>query len=224
MSDIIKILTEDGSHTLFNPQIGEHYHSIHGAIQESEHIFIQQGFMLAAARFQEISLLEVGFGTGLNALLTLRASAKLQIPAFYQTFEPFPLSPEFALELNYIENEQLKDFSSDFETMHLSGDGVQTKIRDGFAFQRMECGIQSGLKDGRIFNLVYFDAFSPVVAPELWQPEIFKLIRQYMAPDGVLVTYSARGAVRRALQAAGFRVERLPGPPGKREILRANAI
>ena len=224
MSEIVKILTEDGSHTLFNPGIGEHYHSIHGAIQESEHIFIQQGFRMAASRFQEISLLEVGFGTGLNALLTLRASAELNIPVFYKTFEPFPLSPEFALELNYTENEELKLFSSDFKAMHLAGDGILTKIRDGFTFQRMECGILSGIADDHIFNLVYFDAFSPVVAPELWQPEIFVLLRQYMAPDGVLVTYSARGAVRRALQSAGFRVERLPGPPGKREILRANAI
>ena len=224
MSEIVKIITEDGSHTLFNPEIGEHYHSIHGAIQESEHIFIQQGFMEAAARFQEISLLEVGFGTGLNALLTIRAATKLQIPVFYQTFEPFPLSPEFALGLNYTESEQLKAFSSGFEAMHFAGDGVQTKIRDGFIFQRMERGIQSGLTDERFFNLVYFDAFSPVVAPELWQPEIFVLMRQFMAPDGVLVTYSARGAVRRALQTAGFRVERLPGPPGKREILRASAI
>ena len=224
MSEIVKILTEDGSHTLFNPGIGEHYHSIHGAIQESEHVFIQQGFTLAAERFQEISLLEVGFGTGLNALLTLRTSVKLQIPVFYQTFEPFPLSPELALGLNYTENEQLNSFSPDFEAMHLAGDGVQTQIRDGFTFQRMECGIQSGFADERIFNLVYFDAFSPVVVPELWQPEIFALLRQHMVRDGVLVTYSARGAVRRALQAAGFRVERLPGPPGKREILRANAI
>ena len=224
MSEIVKIVTEDGSHTLFNPGIGEHYHSIHGAIQESEHVFIQQGFIAAAERFQEISLLEVGFGTGLNALLTLSAAAKSQIPVFYQTYEPFPLSAEFALGLNYMESEQLKPFSSDFEAMHLSGDGIQTKIRDGFTFQRMECGIQSGFKDERIFNLVYFDAFSPVVAPELWQPEIFILLRQHMAMDGVLVTYCARGAVRRAMQAAGFRVERLQGPPGKREILRANAI
>ena len=224
MSEIVKILTEDGSHTLFNQEIGEHYHSIHGAIQESEHVFIQHGFTEAASRFQEISLLEVGFGTGLNALLTLRAAVELKIPVFYKTFEPFPLSPEFALGLNYTENESLNSFSSDFEAMHLAGDGVQTKIRDGFTFQRMDCGIQSGFKDDPIFNLVYFDAFSPVVAPELWQPEIFVLLRQYMAQDGILVTYSARGAVRRALQAAGFRVERLPGPPGKREILRANAI
>ena len=224
MSEIVKILTEDGSHTLFNSGIGEHYHSIHGAIQESEHVFIHQGFRMAASRFQEISLLEIGFGTGLNALLTLRASAELNIPVFYKTFEPFPLSPEFALGLNYIENEQLNSFSSDFESMHLAGDGVQTKIRDDFTFQRMESGIQSGFEDERIFNLVYFDAFSPVVAPELWQPEIFVLLRQYMATDGVLVTYSARGAVRRAMQAAGFRVERLAGPPGKREMLRANAI
>ncbi len=224
MSEIVKILTEDGSHTLFNPGIGEHYHSIHGAIQESEHVFIQQGFGLAASRFQEISLLEVGFGTGLNALLTLKASADLNIPVFYKTFEPFPLSPEFALGLNYTDNEKLNSFSSDFEAMHLAADGVEIKIRDGFTFQRMECGIQSGFEDKRIFNLVYFDAFSPVAAPELWQPEIFVLLRQHMATDGVLVTYSARGAVRRALQAAGFRVERLAGPPGKREMLRANAI
>ena len=224
MSKIVKVLTEDGSHTLFNPAIGEHYHSIHGAIQESEHVFIQQGFSEAATCFPEISLLEVGFGTGLNALLTLNASAEMQFPVFYQSFEPFPISPELASGLNYTDNEQLKPFSSGFEAMHLAGDGVPTKIRDGFTFQRMECGIQSGFTDERIFNLVYFDAFSPVVAPELWQPEIFVLLRKHMAVDGVLVTYSARGAVRRGLQAAGFRVERLPGPPGKREMLRANAI
>lgn len=224
MSAIKKIITADGSHTLFHPGIGEHYHSIHGAIQESVHVFIQQGFVAAAERFQEIKVLEVGFGTGLNALLTLEIATRLEIPVFYQAFEPFPISPDFAEGLNYVENEQLKSFSVDFQEMHLVNDGLLVKINEWFTFQRMERKIESGLTDDYLFNLVYFDAFSPVVAPELWQPEIFTLLRQYMVEGGVLVTYSARGSVRRAMQAAGFRVERLPGPPGKREMLRANAI
>jgi tRNA U34 5-methylaminomethyl-2-thiouridine-forming methyltransferase MnmC len=224
MSTIEKIVTEDGSHTLFHPGIGEHYHSIHGAIQESVHVYIQQGFVAAAERFQDIKLLEVGFGTGLNALLTLEIATRLKIPVFYQSFEPYPLSPNFAEELNYIENEQLKSFSADFQAMHQAKDRVMVKINECFILQRMERKIQSGLTGEHFFNLVYFDAFSPVVAPGLWLPEIFILLRQHMIDDGVLVTYSARGSVRRAMQAAGFRVERLSGPPGKREMLRATAI
>ncbi len=224
MSAIEKIITEDGSHTLFHPGIGEHYHSIHGAIQESVHVFIQQGFVAAAERFQEIKVLEVGFGTGLNALLTLEIATRLEIPVFYQSFEPFPLSPELTDGLNYVENEQLKYFSADFQAMHQVNSGEIVKISEWLTFQRVERKIQSGITDEHHFNLVYFDAFSPVVAPELWQPEIFTLMRQHLVEGAVLVTYSARGSVRRGLQAAGFRVERLPGPPGKREMLRANAI
>lgn len=224
MSAIEKIITEDGSHTLFHQDIGEHYHSIYGAIQESVHVFIQQGFVAAAERFQEIIVLEVGFGTGLNALLTLESATRLEIPVFYQSFEPFPLSKELTDGLNYVENERLISFSADFQAMHQASDGEVAKINQWFTFQRKERKIQSGITDEHLFNLVYFDAFSPVVAPELWQPEIFTLMRQHMVEGGVLVTYSARGSVRRALQAAGFHVERLPGPPGKREMLRANAI
>ncbi|MDY0101916.1 MAG: tRNA (5-methylaminomethyl-2-thiouridine)(34)-methyltransferase MnmD [Lentimicrobium sp.] len=224
MSTIEKIITEDGSHTLFHSGIGEHYHSIHGAIQESVHVFIQQGFVATADRFHEVRLLEVGFGTGLNALLTLEIATRMGIHVFYQSFEPFPLSPDFVEDLNYTDNEQLKSFSADFQAMHHANDGEVVRINEWFSFQRMEDKIQLGITDAYLFNLIYFDAFSPVVAPELWQPEIFTLMRQHMVEKGILVTYCARGAVRRALQAAGFRVERLPGPPGKREMLRANAI
>lgn len=224
MSAIKKIITEDGSHTLFHQGIGEHYHSIHGAIQESVHVFIQQGFVAAIERFQEIEILEVGFGTGLNALLTLEIATRLQTPVFYQSFEPYPLSRELTKGLNYTENEKFIPFPAEFQVMHQANDGEVMKINEWFTFQRMDREIQSGLTNEPHFNLVYFDAFSPVVAPELWQPEIFTLMRQHMIKGGILVTYSARGAVRRAMQAAGFRVERLSGPPGKREMLRANAI
>ncbi|PKP48499.1 MAG: SAM-dependent methyltransferase [Bacteroidetes bacterium HGW-Bacteroidetes-11] len=224
MTEIEKVLTEDGSHTLFNSGVGEHYHSIHGAIQESMHVFIRAGFSLASERFDNLSVLEVGFGTGLNALLTLEASTQLKIRTLYTAYEPFPLSLDIASGLNYTETDLLIGHSSDFITMHKAADGELMKINPWFLFRKYLCKLQSGLSPESAFNLVYFDAFSPEVEPELWTPDIFQMIRESMTTGGVLVTYSARGEVRRILQSSGFRVERLPGPPGKREMLRATAI
>jgi tRNA U34 5-methylaminomethyl-2-thiouridine-forming methyltransferase MnmC len=224
MTEIVKVLTEDGSHTLFHSGVGEHYHSIHGAIQESMHVFIRAGFSVASERFDILSVLEVGFGTGLNALLTLEASSRLNINTIYTTFEPFPLSVDIASSLNFAETDSLPVSAADFISMHKSADGELIKINPWFSFRKYLCKLQSGLSPESAFNLVYFDAFSPEVEPDLWTPVIFQMIRKSMTTGGVLVTYSARGVVRRILQSSGFRVERLPGPPGKREMLRATAI
>lgn len=224
MVEILKVLTEDGSHTLFHSGVGEHYHSIHGAVQESMHVFIRAGFSVASERFDNLSVLEVGFGTGLNALLTLDASTKQKIRTLYTAYEPFPLSPDVASGLNYTETDLLYGHFSDFITMHKAADGELIKINPLFSFRKYLCKFQSGHSLEAAFNLVYFDAFSPEVEPELWTPDIFQMIRKSMLAGGVLVTYCARGSVRRILQSSGFRVERLPGPPGKREMLRATAI
>lgn len=224
MPEIKLIITEDGSHTLFHSVKNENYHSIHGAITETQHVFINQGFVKATESFSGISILEVGFGTGLNALLTLEFSFRKKIPVNYTTYEPFPLSEELIKNLNYTETDPCRLLKKEFLAMHSAKDGSLLPLTEGFSFTRFNRMLQSGLPESSRYNLVYFDAFSPEAEPDLWTHEIFGLIRGNMIPGGVLVTYSARGAVRRALQATGFKVERLPGPPGKREMLRAIAI
>ncbi|MBW6489589.1 MAG: tRNA (5-methylaminomethyl-2-thiouridine)(34)-methyltransferase MnmD [Lentimicrobium sp.] len=223
MQEVKLVITEDGSHTLFNESKHENYHSIHGAINESQHVFINRGFNKAAESFASISILEVGFGSGLNALLTLEISIKNQIKVNYTTFEPFPLSHKIVNLLNYTEFDSFKPLKQEFLSMHSANDGSLLQLNKWFIFKKFDRKLQSGLPESSLFNLVYFDAFSPQAEPELWVPEVFKVIRSKMVAGGVFVTYCAKGSVRRALQDAGFNVERLSGPPGKREMLRATA-
>lgn len=219
--EIIK--TEDGSDTLFNLASGEHYHSIHGAVQESMHVFIDSGFLYSAPSNTNFNILEVGFGTGLNCLLTCKESISRDVRIFYDAIEPYPITKAMADKLNYTGLDGLSAFINEFTMMHSFDDGAVT-IGPRFMLHKLKSTLESIELIPDNFNLVYFDAFSAEAQPELWKAEIFLKIRKSMVPGGILVTYAAKGIVRRALQQSGFTTERLPGPPGKREMLRATAV
>lgn len=209
--------TEDGSSTIYLPQLDEHYHSVHGAIQESRHIFIQVGLRSLPAG--HIRILEVGFGTGLNAFLTLLETFNQpDLSVEYFTVERYPLGSDITEQLNY---PQLiaPEHTDYFAALHRAPWGKPVKITPSFVLHKIEGDIAtSALPDD--IHLIYFDAFAPEKQPEMWTPSIFKRISSHAAPQAVIVTYCAKGEVRRGWQAAGFRMEKLAGPPGKRHILR----
>lgn len=213
------ILTEDGSHTFFVPELGEHYHSVHGAIQESLHIFIHNGFDRIQA--SPLSILEIGFGSGLNALLTLMKSKDERKPVYYEAWEAFPMSVEEAGLLNY--TSLLDSGKETFLELHRSPWEREIPITPIFRLKKV-CQDFRNFNSDRAFDLVYFDAFGPDFQPELWGTEVFKNIGNRMAKNARLVTYSAKGQVRRNLREAGFLVDKAPGPPGKREITVAIKI
>lgn len=210
-------LTEDGSHTVYSADFGEDYHSLHGAVTESRHVFILNG--LSFLGLQSLRILEVGFGTGLNALLTISAIAETQQEIYYHAVEAFPLDESIYDQLNYSDLLPGGQYNL-FKELHTCNWNEDRRLTRNFTLHKTNGLIQSVSLDGP-YNLVYFDAFSPVRQPVLWTTELFLRIFNSLAPGAVLVTYCAKGQVRRNLQAAGFRTERLPGAPGKREMLRA---
>jgi tRNA U34 5-methylaminomethyl-2-thiouridine-forming methyltransferase MnmC len=200
--------TADGSFTLFIPEVEETYHSTNGAVQESMHVFIENG--LKACHKEVIRVLEVGLGTGLNAMLTLQHATK---KIDYCALEPYPLSKE-------ILNELAANRSDQFEMkFHSSNSGELISIQANFSFVRMEVGLEEFQSEEK-FDVVYYDAFGPRVEPGLWTLARMQQCFDLLNEGGIFVTYCAKGEVRRNLQAAGFVVERLAGPPGKREMLR----
>lgn len=210
--------TEDGSATLFVPELNEHYHSVKGARTESQHIFVHMG--LEASTAAEPHILEIGFGTGLNALLTLEAAEKGQRCVHYTGIELYPLSWEEVDALKYSTHPL-------FEALHRAPWEEEEVITPNFTLKKVQVDVQTIGADGLLrinnspFDVVYFDAFAPEKQPGMWEESVFRSIYASMNLGGVLTTYCAKGAVRRLLQAVGFKVERLPGPPGgKREILR----
>ncbi|MDP4237940.1 MAG: tRNA (5-methylaminomethyl-2-thiouridine)(34)-methyltransferase MnmD [Bacteroidota bacterium] len=209
-------VTEDGSHTLFVPEIDECYHSTHGAIQESQHIFIEAG--LKQCPKPEIRVLEIGFGTGLNAFLTFLEAGRSGKQVHYTSLERYPVSVEKALQLNYPE-ELVPGERRAFEQMHVSAWNAPVQVNDYFSLEKIETDFTRFDFTG-MYDVIYFDAFSPEKQPEMWSRELFEKIYTHCYPGAILTTYCAKGMVRRVMQAAGFTVERLPGPPGKREILR----
>lgn len=217
MSKVIFESTADGSHTLYVPELDEHYHSTNGAVQESTHVFIEAG--LKRIEKNDIKILEIGFGTGLNTLLTLKNKGDKQID--YHTFELYPLPYSIVDKLNYaicIDESLLGIFNQMHQqewntTAELSKDFLLTKIEADFSLLGYSHTCQ--------YDLVYFDAFAPNKQEEMWTEAIFNHLYSITASNGVLVTYCAKGSVRRMLQNSGYFVERLPGPPGKREMLRA---
>lgn len=222
---LIQVKTGDGSGTLYNPVAGEHYHSTNGALTESVHVFIQAGMLYQLHRENRLRILEVGLGTGLNALLTLSECRNRDLTVDYTAIEPFPLGKELIAELNYCSLPGLSELSREFAAIHNAASGKTETISKDFSFTAIRKTLDNFLRDtDNRYNLIYFDAFSPQVAPDLWTPEVFQALRRHMPTGATLVTYSAKGLVRRAMQAAGMQVERLPGPPGKREMLRATAI
>lgn len=211
-------VTADGSHTLFIPEMNEHYHSVNGAWQESKYIFIEAG--LHAVDKPVIHLLEIGFGTGLNALLTWKELEEVLTDkqVIYHSIELYPLSENLVSSLNYGELvwPEQKDR---FQKLHQTPWNLEVALSDRFILHKIEgdsnqCAFPSDI------DLIYMDAFAPEKQPEMWGQPFYDKLYAHAANEAVLVTYCAKGDVRRGMQAAGFQMERLPGPPGKRHILR----
>jgi len=224
LQEIILQITADGSHTLFVPGLNEHYHSTHGALQESELVFIENGLHHIPACIKEINLLEVGFGTGLNALLTVLEAKKQRRKINYVAIEPEPVAEEIIEKLNYAEIIGSTEVAGYFKKIREAGWRYPEFLSDYFIISKIQSQLQDVTLRDEQFHLVFFDAFGPDVQPELWTEQVFAQLYKCLKPDGILVTYSCKGIVKRALKAAGFTIEKLPGPAGKREVLRAMKI
>lgn len=209
------IVTKDGSHTLWNEDLDETYHSRHGAVQEALHVFIETGLKHVLKERDEISILEVGFGTGLNAWLTLQELTELNKKAKYTGMEPYPVPAAIFSELNYTD----KGGADLFEQIHSFKWEEWNEDPSGNQIIKMQVSLEDFQTEEK-FDLIYFDAFGPNSQPSMWQPELLEKCADLLAPGGVFVTYCCKGQVRRDLQSAGLRMEKLPGPPGKREMLR----
>ncbi len=212
----VLIKTDDGSHTLSLPSAGETYHSRFGAIRESRHVFINNGLLVSEK--DPLHILEIGFGTGLNALLTLQETEDTVRRIHYTALERYPVPLEIVSRLNYCN--LLNIDCERFLRMHTLPWGKESSLTDRFSLLKIQDDLLTSHLPGH-YDLIYFDAFSAAAQPEMWTPEIFSKIGSAMTQGAILVTYAAKGSVRRALQQTGFRVERLPGPPGKREMIRA---
>lgn len=207
--------TADGSSTLYRPDMDEHYHSTNGALTEAEHVYIQTG--LLATSNSPLAVLEIGFGTGLNAILTYLTAEQSCLPVDYTTCELYPLSLETIEQLHF----HLPDGATTvYKELHQCPWNNPYRVSPHFTFTKLHTDLTQLPLTGR-YDVVYFDAFAPDKQPEMWTEQIFKHIYEHTNPGGVLVTYCAKGVVRRMLQSVGFTTERLPGPPGKREMLRA---
>ena len=217
------ITTADGSHTLFSEEFNEIYHSRFGAMDESLHVYIQSGlqYYVAANHPAQLRIFEMGFGTGLNALLSLIEAPKQHLKIYYEAVELYPISIETVKELNYsaiIENEK---YRPPFHSMHLSTWGTENTITPDFILKKVKASLGDYSIANNSFHIIYYDAFAPEVQPELWTEDIMRKMYDALVPGGVLVTYCSKSAFRRALKAAGFTVQKLPGQRGKREIVRA---
>jgi len=218
LSTLSIITTSDGSHTIKNESTGDTYHSIHGAIQESSHVFIESGlhYFFDLTNTKKVRILEVGLGTGLNVLLTLQATQKKNVQVDYFAIEPFPLEREIFSNLNYPTST-----NSFFNLLHEAQWETVTPITDNFSLTKIKDTIQAVALQPNFFDVVYYDAFAPNSQPDMWTVEVFKKLRSAMTTPSVFVTYCAKGQVKRDLKSAGFVVESIPGPPGKREMVRA---
>jgi len=213
--DFTLLRTADGSATLRSERLGEQYHSVHGAVQESLHVFLGNGFEVHPS--DPIDVLEIGLGTGLNLLLTLEAAGARRVR--YRALEPFPLTMEQLSALGHAEHLYPHHHARFLQAM-AALDGTWQELSPMFTFQRSGQQVQA-FDEEAIADVIYFDAFGPTTQPEMWTLDVMQRMCRALRPGGLLVTYCAKGEVRRTLQAAGFQVERLPGPPGKREMLRA---
>lgn len=212
------IITSDGSTTIHLPEWNEQYHSKHGAIQEAYHVFIKNG--LETCTKSDISILEIGFGTGLNTFITFLEASKNSLNIQYDGVEAYPVAIDEVKQLNYVSELNANDFQAQFDLIHEIPWEERKNISESFSLIKRQQFFHE-IADENAFDLIYFDAFGARVQPDLWTEEIFAIMFKAIKEGGVLVTYSAKGSVRRAMQAVGFTVERLPGPPGKREMLRA---
>lgn len=214
------MLTNDGSYTLYNAAIGEHYHSVKGAVAESQHVFINAGLKFIGAQNNAVHILEVGLGTGLNALLTLQYAFEYTLRVHYTAVELFPLDLATVISLNLPEAIHHPELEHDFIRLHQTKFDKEFVVNDRFAFIKHRIDIRK-YENTQGFNLVYYDAFSPNVQPELWTKELLETIYSMMLDNAALVTYCAKGQVKRDLKNADFLVQTLQGALGKREMIRA---
>jgi tRNA U34 5-methylaminomethyl-2-thiouridine-forming methyltransferase MnmC len=215
------IQTLDGSTTIHLKEWDECYHSKHGAIQEAQHVFIKNG--LALFENKSVSILEIGFGTGLNAFITFLESKKLQQSIDYVGVEAYPVSADEVLSMNYVAELNAETETAIFKKMHESNWDEQVKLSENFVLTKRKQFFDA-IDDIEKFDLIYFDAFGYRVQPELWSTAIFQKMHNALKPQGKLVTYAARGVVKRSMIEVGFTVEKLAGPPGKREMFRASKL
>ena len=219
-SGVQLILTKDGSHTLYSPLFGAHYHSTHGALQESQHVFIQEGldhYIGIYPEIKEVSILETGMGTGLNVWLTaLHQFSAIKL----HTIEAYPVDFEVVKKLNYAQDPIDKTI---FENIHSCEWGIWQNLRQGFELKKEESLIEDFVSDD-FYDIIYYDAFAPSAQGHLWQESTLSRIVQCMNTGGILVTFCAQGAFKRTLKALGMSIERVPGPPGKREMTRATKL
>ncbi len=223
MSNRQLIKTKDNSSTIFVPGLNQHYHSIHGAVQESQHVFIEAGFGLKDV-LDEIKVFELGFGTGLNALMTQNEAIKKNIKCQYWTVEKYPLKEEEYSKLNYPEIFNSEGKNEQFTKLHQCVWDQPVALNPLFELHKIKGDVKKLKLKENYFDLIYFDAFAPSSQADLWTIEIFTKMFNCLKDEGVLVTYCVKGEVRRNMIEAGFEVEKIPGPPGKREMARAFAI
>ena len=216
-------VTADGSHSLQFSERPITYHSRHGAILESQHIFIEAGLKHLPQSKNTISIFEMGFGSGLNALLTLMAMESENSSLYYETIDTLPLPHPIYSSLNYCHLLQRQDLHNAFQQMHSCSWNQPVQVSSAFTLHK-RLGDMRTIELSASFDLVFFDAFDPVTQPQLWTAAIFSKIREHLNPNGLLLTYSSKVTVQNALRDAGFTVEKIPGPRGKREVLRATAI
>ena len=209
------IITKDGSHSLFVPDLNETYHSVHGSISEAIHVFINSGLLSHPKK--NINILEIGFGTGLNTLLTLENIKNRKI--HYTSLEPYPISSEIYNKLNF--HTVTNSNSETFLKLHTSDWEEKVFISENFTLYKTQKKIQNFISEKK-FDIIYFDAFSPEKQTEMWTTEVFEKCFDLLNKDGFLVTYCAKGIFRRTLKSVGFEVISLDGPPGKRQMTRAN--
>ena len=206
-------ITADGSPTLFLPEINEHYHSVNGAVQESQHVYITAGFNQCTQN--PIHVLELGLGTGLNVLLTAMEAERRGVQVIYTALEKYPLSNEIAGNLHYFAEK-----SEWFQQIHAMEWEKPLALASFFTLHKIRTDFRDFSYSGK-YDVVYYDAFAPDKQPEVWSQELLDALFKAMHPAGILTTYCAKGHIRRMMQRSGFSVERIPGPPGKREMLRA---
>lgn len=216
------VKTKDESSTLFVPELNQHYHSVHGAIQESQHVFIDAGFNFKSES-KDLKIFEVGFGTGLNSFMTSTVSKEKKVDCEYWAIEKYPLSEiEFPL-LNYPNLLNTDSDSLNFDLLHTSTWEELNRINEYFQLKKLRGDLKSIELPLNYFDIIYFDAFAPSSQADLWTIEIFEKMFSCLKNEGVLVTYCVKGDVRRNMKAAGFKVDKIPGPLGKREMARATA-
>lgn len=222
-ADSIRLITtSDGSHSLYNPQLKETYHSTHGALTESLHVFIKEGLELLVSQGEkEISIFEVGFGTGLNALLVWDyASKHPEVQIHYETLEPFPLNEELYAQLNYTSLFETQVSQKQFIALHSNEWGQVHQLANNFAFIKHKTALKQFQSESR-FNLVFYDAFAPNKQSEMWDISALSCTYNVMSSQSILVTYCAQGQFKRNLVEIGLQVETIDGPPGKKEMVRA---